>query len=145
MNSSGLIKSSHSEQHFLAGSNIHSNQCSNLRNNVSNRSSIMQNNLANTPTSNLNNSVYDKSAPKINFSYSQKRGEIFTPKQSGFIRDYTSDKNLPILNKISSETNHIREFTLDDRKSNAEIVEKPKKRSKYERNIVQTYTIHYVP
>jgi hypothetical protein len=89
--------------------------------------------------------VYDKSAPKINFSYSQKRGEIFTPKQSGFIRDYTSDKNLPILNKICSETNHIKEFTLDDRKSNAEIVEKPKRRSKYDRNIVQSYTIHYVP
>ena len=61
--------------------------------------------------------MHDKSAPKINFSYSQKRQDVSTPKQSGIMRDYTSDKNIPLLNKLYLETNPIKEFTLEDKKT----------------------------
>ena len=78
----------------------------------------MQSNVSNTPiNNNLDNSMHEKSAPKINFSYSQKRLEISTPKQSGIMRDYTSDKNMPLLNKLNSQPNPIKEFTLEDTKT----------------------------
>lgn len=44
------------------------------------------------------------------------------------VRDYTSDKNLPLVNKLHSlvETNQIREFTLEDnvKRSVCEVVER---------------------
>lgn len=57
------------------------------------------------------------SSSKINFCYSQKRNDFLTtPRQSTFLRDYTSDRRLPTLTKIQSSTNQIREFTLMDDK-----------------------------
>lgn len=61
---------------------------------------------------------------KINFSYSQKRNDnLYTPRQSTFLRDYTSDRRLPALGRIQSETNQIiKEFTLmDDNKREINI------------------------
>jgi hypothetical protein len=78
----------------------------------------MQSNVSNTPiNNNLDNSMHEKSAPKINFSYSQKRQEISTPKQSGIMRDYTSDKYMPLINNLNSQPNPIKEFTLEDAKT----------------------------
>ncbi len=102
MKTCGQIMASQSESQFLAGSRVNPNQCSTMRHDASNRTSTIYHNYNNTPTNNLAGSMFDKSAPKINFSYSQKRQDICTPKQSGFMRDYTSDRNLSLLSKLPS-------------------------------------------
>ncbi len=63
------------------------------------------------------------------------------------MRDYTSDKYMPLLNKISSESNAIKEFTLEDKKSVNEPLEMARKRTRYnpKKKIVQMYTISYIP
>ena len=44
-----------------------------------------------------------KSLSKINFSYSQNRNDnLYTPRQSTFFREYTSDRRLPVLGRIQS-------------------------------------------
>jgi hypothetical protein len=108
---------------------------------------IMQSNVSNTPMNNLGNSMHEKSAPKINFSYSQKRPEISTPKQSGIMRDYTSDKNMPLLNKLNSQPNPIKEFTLEDVKTTNGKEEWIRKRvkSNLSKKIVRIYTGSYTP
>lgn len=151
MKTSGQIGLSQSESHFMMNSKANSNQCSVMRNpnHSRNRTSIiMQSNVSNTPINNsLANSIHEKSAPKINFSYSQKRQDISTPKQSGIMRDYTSDKNMPLLKKLHSEKNPIKEFTLEDKKT-ANIKEsKVIKRSRNNANkrIVRIYNASYTP
>ncbi len=104
----------------------------------------MQKNVNETPTNTLTTSMHENSAPKVSFNYTQKRQDL-TPKHSVFLRDYMSDKNLPLLCKIQSETNEIKEFTLEDKKPSSEAVPRRKKGSRNDRRIMQSYTISYIP
>jgi hypothetical protein len=85
--------------------------------------------------------------PKINFSYSQKRQDISTPKNSGIIRDYTSDKNMPLMNKLHSETNSIREFTLEDKNNikNKDLKTGKRFSKNLNKRIVRIYNASYTP
>ena len=114
MKNSEFMKSSHSSGHFMSASRMSHNTnhfSTALIRSVDNRTSIMQKNTnKHTPNVNLIKSVHyeNNSGPKINFSYSQKRDGISTPKNSTFLRDYTSDKNLPFASsKIFFEYNQI--------------------------------------
>ncbi len=127
METSGHIRPSQSESQILAVNKTTSNQCSVARqNHGSVRTSIMQKNVNETPTNTLTTSMHENSAPKVNFNYTQKRQDL-TPKHSVFLRDYRSDKNLPVLCKVQSDTNEIKEFTLEDKKPSSETVPRRKK------------------
>lgn len=82
-----------------SGGNFKSTKSSFIQNDNSAdvNASIMNNNNGN----NLRKQHRVKSSMKINFSYSQKRNDILlTPRQENFARDYTSDKQLPLMTKL---------------------------------------------